>query len=170
VSSLGTRDATALVGLTAVLEGHLLTGHLDPHVVDHLVNWLRSAGVLGPTDGPPELRLLLGDLNQRLRYALGEYDEPPAPATGQVDQRFGFAERSAALAFAESVSDPATEPIEVDGRAYDGEVHWQVAVRTSELPLSADFDAHVRRLCALAAEHGGRYGGWDGVPGGLSPR
>jgi regulator of RNase E activity RraB len=48
----------------------------------------------------------------------------------------------------------------VDGRAYDGDVGWQVAVRTSELPLSAEFDTQVRQLRALAAEHGGTYGGW----------
>jgi hypothetical protein len=57
--------------------------------------------------------------------------------------------------------------VEVDGRAYDGEVRWQVAVRTSELPLSAAFDAQVDRLRSLAAEHGGTYGGWAG---GVSPR
>jgi hypothetical protein len=157
-------EATALIGLTAVLEAHLLAGDLDRHVVDDLISWLRSAGVLDPTDGPPQLHLLLADLTQRLRYALGEYDEPPAPATGQVDHHLGFADEAAARDFAAAL-DVGSDPVGVDGLAYDGAVRWQVAVRTSELPLSAAFDAHVRRLRDLAAEHGGTYGGWGSVPG-----
>ena len=77
MTSDGARDATALIGLTAVLEGHLLAGDLDPHLVGHLVRWLRSAGVLDATAGTPELRVLLANLNQRLRFALGEYGDPP---------------------------------------------------------------------------------------------
>jgi hypothetical protein len=132
-------------------------------VVDHLVRWLRSAGVLEAADGPPALRLALSNLNHRLRYAAGEYDHPPPPRAGQVDQYLGFASEPAARAFAEAVrtqGEPVADPVEVDGRAYDGEVRWQVAVRTTELPLSAEFDAQVRRLRSLAADHGGTYGGW----------
>jgi hypothetical protein len=157
---LDRRDAVALIALTAVLEAHLLADDLDPHVVGHLAGRLRA-------DGPPELRLALADLTQRLRYALGEYDRPPAPDTGQVDHLLGFGTHPAARAFAEAVGDSADEPVEVDGRAYDGAVRWQVAVRTPELPLSAAFDAQVDRLRSLAAEHGGTYGGWAG---GVSPR
>jgi hypothetical protein len=160
---LDRRDAVALIGLAAVLEAHLLAGDLDPHVADHLG---RRLG----TDGPPELRLALGDLTQRLRYALGEYDQPPAPDTGEGNHLLGFATRKAARAFAEAVGDSAEAPLEVDGPAYDGAVRWEVAVRTSELPLSAAFDAQVDRLRSLAAEHGGTYGGWGSLPGGVSPR
>ena len=148
-------DATALIGLTAVLEAHLLAGDLDPHLVDHLTRRLHA-------DGPPELRLALADLNQRLRYALGEYADPPVAATGQVDHHLGFADEAAARAFAGAVGDSAAEPVEVDGSASDGAVRWQVAVRTSELPLSAAFDAQLDRLRSVAAEHGGSYGGWAG--------
>ena len=157
------RDALALIGLTAVLGGHLLAGDLDPHLVDHLA---RRLG----TDGPPELRLALGDLTERLRYALGEYDQPPVPDTGEGNHLLGFATQETALAFAETVGDSGAAPVEVDGLAYDGAVRWEVAVRTSELPLSAAFDAQVDRLRALAAEHGGTYGGWGSLPGGVSPR
>lgn len=51
----------------------------------------------------------------------------------------------------------------MDGRAYDGDVGWQVAVRTEEPPLTAAFDRHVLRLAALAGPHGGSYGGWGSV-------
>ena len=152
------QDADALIGVTAVLEGHLIAGQLDPEVVGRL-----GARLVGPGAGPAELRVALANLNQRLRYVLGEYDEPPAPGTGEVEQHFGFASESAALAFAEAVPSAGT-PVAVDGRAYDGDVSWQVAVRTAELPLSAGFDLVRQRLRALAAEHGGQDGGWGTPP------
>jgi len=160
---LGQRDAAALVGLLAVLEGHLITGDLDRHVIDHLNSRLRIDGLVGRDAGPAELRLALADLNHRVRYALGEYDEPPAPGTGEVEQYFGFSLRSDAQAFTEAVPSAGT-PVAVDGRAYDGDVGWQVAVRTTALPLSAEFDLVQQRLRALAAAHGGRDGGWGNAP------
>jgi hypothetical protein len=160
---LGQQDAAALIGVAAVLEGHLLAGDLNPHVVDSLNRHLQSAGLVESGAGPAQLRLALANLNQRLRHVLGEHDQPPAPDTGQVDQYFGFASEAAAQAFAEAARtqrESASSPVAVDGGAYDGEVRWQVAVRTVELPLSVEFDHHVQRLRALAAGHGGSYGGW----------
>ena len=165
---LGAQDAAALVEVAAVLEGHLLSGGMDPHLVDSLNRHLQRVGLVGSGAGPAGLRLALADLNQRLRHALGEQDEPRAPDTGQVDQYVGFASVTAAHAFVESArarGESAVPPVAVDGAAYDGEVRWQVAVRTAELPLSTEFDDHVARLRALAAEHGGIHGGWGSAAG-----
>jgi hypothetical protein len=156
-----------MIGVAAVLEGHLVVGDLDPHVVDSLNRHLQSAGLVESGAGPAELRLALADLNQRIRHVLGEHDAPPVPDAGQVDHYFGFAPEAAAQAFVEAArarGEPAAPPVAVDGRAYDGEVSWQVAVGTAELPLSVEFDDHVQRLGALATgRHGGTYGGW-GTP------
>ena len=93
----------------------------------------------------------------------GEYDEPPAPDTGQVDLYVGFAAEADAQAFAAAVS--ADGPVPVSSRSYDdGTVRWQVAVRSTTLPLSAEFDAERGRLLTLAAEHDGRPGGWGSPP------
>jgi hypothetical protein len=163
---LGQRDAASLVGVLAVLEGHLLTGDLDPHVVEHLAR--RVLPEHPGTAGPAELRLALSDLNHRLRYVLGEYAEPPLLGTGQVALHVGFANEAAARAFADTArtaGERVAAPVQVDGRAYDdGSVGWQVDVRTTGLPLSAGFDAHVERLRRLAAEHGGHDGGWSTTP------
>jgi hypothetical protein len=162
---LGDKDAEALIGVMAVLEGHLAAGDLDPRVIAHL-----STRVVGPDAGPAELRVALSDLNHRLRSVLGEHDEPPAPGTGPVDLYVGFASEAAARAFTEAVPS-AGSPAAVDGRSYDDEtVRWQVAVRSTTLPLSAEFDLERGRLLALAAEHGGRDGGWGSPPPpGLTP-
>ena len=160
------RDAAALIGIAAVLEGHLLSGELDPLLAAALVRHLHEAGLVEGDAGPADLRLALANLNQRIRYANGELEGPPAPDTGEANQYFGFPDRTAAEAFAESAAardEAAAAPVPVDGRAYDGDVGWQVAVRTTELPLSVAFERHVLRLAALAGEHGGSYGGWGSV-------
>jgi hypothetical protein len=153
------QDAEALIGMLAVLEGHLINGDLDAHVVQRL-----SERLVGPRAGAAELRVELGNLNQWLRYALGEHDEPPTTDSGVVDVYVGFAALPDARAFAASVPS-AGAPVPVDGRSYDDEaVRWQVAVRSTTLPLSAAFEAERVRLLALAAEHGGHEGGWGGPP------
>ena len=157
-NALGRRDAEALIGLLAVLEGHLVAGHLGPHVADSL-----SERLVGPGAGAAELRVALSSLNQRMRYVLGEYDQPPTPDSGRVDLYVGFAAEDSARAFTAAVPG-AGDPVAVDGRSYDDEtVRWQVAVRSTTLPLSAEFDLERGRLLALAAERGGRDGGWGGA-------
>jgi hypothetical protein len=153
------QDAEALVGMLAVLEGHLINGDLDAHVVHRL-----SERLVGPGAGAAELRVALGNLNQRLRYALGEHDEPPTPNAGLVDLYVGFTDMADARAFVEAVPG-AVDPVACDGRSYDDEtVRWQVAVRSTTLPLSAEFEAERGPLLALAAEHRGSYGGWGTPP------
>jgi hypothetical protein len=156
---LDERDAEALIGVMAVLEGHLVAGDLDPHVVGSL-----SERLVGPGAGAAGLRVALSNLNHRLRYVLGEYDDPPTPDSGQVDLHVGFAAEEAARAFTEAVPS-AGAPVAVDGRSYDDEsVRWQVAVRSTALPLSAEFDTERARVLALAAERDGRDGGWGSPP------
>ncbi|MCU1667812.1 MAG: hypothetical protein JWP40_739 [Blastococcus sp.] len=126
---LSRQDAAALIGVAAVLEGALLTGEMDPHLVGSLNRHLHKAGLVGPGAGAPELRLALADLNQRIRYVLGEYADPPVPGTGEADQFFGFASRAAASSFAAaagSLGEAAAPPVAVDGRAYDGDVNGGV--------------------------------------------
>jgi hypothetical protein len=149
--------------MLAVLEGHLLTGDLDPHVTGRL-----GERLVGPGTGPAELRVALANLGQRLRYVLGEYDEPRARDTGLVDLHVGFVAEDSAHAFLAAVraeGRTATGPVALDGRPYDDDsVRWQGAVRSTTLPLSAEFDVERRRLLALAAQHGGQAGGWGAPP------
>ena len=73
-------DVSALIGLVAVLEGEL-TADLDsdrvPDWAAHLARRLTGDGLLAPGAGNRELRQALNDLNHRLRYVHGEYDEEP---------------------------------------------------------------------------------------------
>ena len=71
------RDLAALIGLLALLEGGLMAGELPEHLSARVRDRLERVGLLGVGATERELRQSLFDLNHRLRYALGEYEEPP---------------------------------------------------------------------------------------------
>ena len=73
------RDAKALIGLLAIVEGEATAFQLDADLVDHLSRRFASVGLVVDGASDREFRQALNDLNHRLRYALGEYDEPPQP-------------------------------------------------------------------------------------------
>ena len=67
------RDLEALIGILAVFEGELQSGAMTPYLAGRLRDRLERTGLVA-ADGPePEVRRALGDLNQRLRRALGEW-------------------------------------------------------------------------------------------------
>ena len=74
------RDLAALIGLLAALEGELMAGEVAQHLSDRIRHRLQSVAVLEPGGSERDLRQSINDLNHRLRYALGEYDEPPSPS------------------------------------------------------------------------------------------
>ena len=66
------QDAAALIGILAVLEGEIAAQHVDEQAVDHLRRRLADDGLItGPE--PDDLPAAIEALNQRLRFALGEY-------------------------------------------------------------------------------------------------
>ena len=73
------RDVAALIGLLAVLEGEVAVepgGNEVPEWARPLARRLSVDGLLPPDVNRRQLRQGLNDLNHRLRYVLGEYDEP----------------------------------------------------------------------------------------------
>lgn len=73
------QDLAGLIGLLAVLEGEIWAGEVSPHLRSRIARRMARAALVGPGPTERELRQAISDLNQRLRYALGEYDEPPSP-------------------------------------------------------------------------------------------
>jgi hypothetical protein len=73
------RDAQALIGLLAVVENEAMNDQLDVGLRNHLSRRLASVGLMTDAADSRQLRQALNDLNHRLRYALGEYEEPPTP-------------------------------------------------------------------------------------------
>ncbi len=76
---VGPADVTALIGVCAVLEGHLMGGR--DRLADlsrHLGDRLTDDGLMVAGGDERAVRQAINDVNQRLRYAQGEYPEPPA--------------------------------------------------------------------------------------------
>ena len=71
------RDAAVLIGITAILEGEIWAGSFDEHTARKVAERFAQAGLLAGDYDQRDLRQALADLNQRLRYAKGEYDSPP---------------------------------------------------------------------------------------------
>jgi hypothetical protein len=69
----------ALIGLLALLEGELMAGGVPERLSRRIGDLLERVGLVGAGGTERDLRQSISDLNHRLRYALGEYDEPPQP-------------------------------------------------------------------------------------------
>jgi len=70
------RDAGLLIGVLAILETNILADALDDAVFRKVRQRLQRAGMLDHRADEREVRQALSNMNHRLRYALGEYDEP----------------------------------------------------------------------------------------------
>jgi hypothetical protein len=73
------RDLSALIGLLAVIEGELMVGEVSRHLAGGIRDRLERVELLEPGGTERDLRQSINNLNHRLRYALGEYGEPPRP-------------------------------------------------------------------------------------------
>ena len=109
--------------------------------------------------------MALSNLNHRLRTCSVSTTSRRAPDPGQVDLYFGFAAESAAQAFAEAVPS-AGRTGAVDGRSYDDDTVALAGRRPLDDAARSrpSSTSSARRLLALAAERGGRDGGWGTPP------
>ena len=73
------QDVAALIGLLAVIEGEIVVGEVPPHLSNRIRRRLERETLLPPNGTERDLRQAIGDLNHRLRYALGEYGDQPPP-------------------------------------------------------------------------------------------
>ena len=71
------RDAAVLIGILGILEGEIWAGSFDGQTAGKIAERFGQQGLLAGDYDQRDLRQALGDLNQRLRYAAGEYDSPP---------------------------------------------------------------------------------------------
>lgn len=68
-----------MIGLLSVLEGALMLGQVPQHLAERIGRRLHDADPIEPYGTERDLRQAINNMNHRLRYALGEYEEPPSP-------------------------------------------------------------------------------------------
>jgi hypothetical protein len=61
------------------LEGAIWVGQLDERTTGKVADRFVRQGLLGADHDQRDLRQVISDMNQRIRYAAGEYDTPPSP-------------------------------------------------------------------------------------------
>jgi hypothetical protein len=71
------RDAEVLIGILAILEGAIWGGSLDAWTTSKVAERFVQQGLLAAGHDEHELRQAINDMNQRLRYAAGEYGSLP---------------------------------------------------------------------------------------------
>jgi hypothetical protein len=72
------RDANVLIGILAILEGVIWGGQLDEQTTSKVAERFVQQGLLDADHDQHDLRQAINDMNQRIRYAAGEYDTPPS--------------------------------------------------------------------------------------------
>src|SRR5215469_1483507 len=83
------RDAEVLIGILAVLDGVIWGGSLDKWTTSKVAERLLQQSLLTADHNRDEVHQALNDLNQRLRYAVGEYDSlPSSPACPCLEGRW----------------------------------------------------------------------------------
>jgi Regulator of ribonuclease activity B len=165
---LSRQDAAALIGILTTLEGELVAGDVADELLRTLVRSMRNDGVLpAGWEDRAGLRKALSDLNQRVRYTLGEYEELPEPDDGMVHHYVGFDEATGAEAFIEGMTELGLPAQQIRSDPAEPEP-VQVMVSTGEILLSRAFDRRDEQIRAVAHQTGGHYIGWGGAPPGLS--
>jgi hypothetical protein len=71
------RDAEVLIGIVAVLDGVIWGGSLDEWTTSKVAERLVQQGLLTADHNRNDVHQALDNLNQRLRYTVGDYDSPP---------------------------------------------------------------------------------------------
>jgi hypothetical protein len=70
-------DANVLIGVLAILEGAIWADDLDQWTTTKVAERFVQQGLLAADHNQRDLRQAITDMNQRLRYAAGEYESPP---------------------------------------------------------------------------------------------
>jgi hypothetical protein len=153
-------DLEAIFGALAVVHGNLLADQLPPDLVRQLLNRLTRHGPLPEGASPGELNALLGDLCQRMHWAMspeyGDYPEPmPRRTTYYLDIPDGEIDActTALINLGGQVSrhriDDATDPSA-----------GHIAAAFPDLPPDPSHHARVAQLSTLAHRHGGELAGF----------
>ena len=152
-------DVHALFDVVVNIYAALFTGSMPPDMVSNVTRRMVADGFLPADASAGELAAAIGDLVQRLHYAMGSYDVLPAPSPREVWHSVsGPTEQAGAAcrdAFVELGSPAAVlSEVEPDG--------WEVLACFLELPPDSSFDGRVMQLEAVAQRHGDLYTGSQG--------
>ncbi|BCJ48288.1 hypothetical protein GCM10010168_26480 [Actinoplanes ianthinogenes] len=146
-------DLAAIFGVLVVVHGDLHAEQLDPDLTAHLIRRLSEHGPLPAGASPGELNALLGDLCQRLHWAMGVGEDYPEPSPRVVTYQLGMPDEEAAGAVARQLSADGGTVTTVPSSASS----WLVEATFPDLVPSAGHRHRTDYVTMLAEQHGGSY-------------
>lgn len=155
------RDVELLIGIVAKLAGDLCSRDADQRTTERYAKRFVEAGLLtrdsaGHLPSAGKVVLALEDLIQRLRYAHGEYEEPPLPLPDFVAHVLELPSEEAARGCQDAL--PGGQVRDAEIRYGDG-AGWLLFAYYPELPPDRSFHERVAALQRTASTHRGRYSG-----------
>lgn len=159
-----------LLTLFSQLDGALRGGGIDDELVDMLASTCVKAGLLDlaasgelPTAG--RVAVAMGNLIERFRYALGEYEEQPASIAEGTEHHLVFSTPDSA----QRSADELVDAVDVRILPYP-QGGWIVGAVYPEIAPDPGFRHREQALSATAERLGGGYAGGGGVPTPIQPR
>lgn len=143
-----------MLGIVIVLEAKVMSGEADNELLESLESRLSSSELVSNSQGDrvPHLRSALAELNNRLRYALGEVDTPELRicATRHVIE---VPHREALAQCEDEISrlGPLLTEVESLGN------RWRLHVDLVGIRPGARTEAHETALRGIAERCSGRY-------------
>lgn len=155
------RDVELLIVIVAKLAGDLYSRDADQRATERFAKRFVEAGLLrsdsdGQLPSAGKVVLALEDLIQRLRYAHGEYDEPPSPLPDFIAHVLELPSEEAARGCQDALPSGRVRDAEI---RHGGQEGWLLFASYPELPPDRDFHERVAELQRIAGTHGGRYSG-----------
>lgn len=178
--SLPKSDYRAILGIVSTTSGYLMANELPADLTDSLIRWLAERGPLEEGASAGDLNLLLGDLAQRMHWAMSDEDVPypaPSPRRNTFHLEVPAAavqsciDALAAIGGTGIRTEPGptgswtTRPTGPNGELerYSTDIPGSRTVLVDFADLSPDpaYRERVRELDALAGRWGGRFLGSD---------
>jgi hypothetical protein len=151
------QDVLSLFDILVVLLGQLSLGQVPDHLTERVILRLSRDGLLPREASVGQLRLIVADLVERLRFAMGDYASYPAPVPRLTRHDMSVPTHDAAQACRSELMQWGALAVEIS-KAADGTV-WQVQASFPELVPDPSYARRVAQLQDLAAEQGGEYHG-----------
>lgn len=159
-------DVQVLIGIVATVTGQLLGGDLDARTSEKFAKRFVDVGLLGPElDGSlpsaGKVAVALEDLVQRLRYASGDYEEPPTALPDVVAHVLELPSQEAALNCQDALPSGQVQDAVI---RYEDDGGWLLFAFYPELPPDPRFNEREQALRQTVERFGGRYSGSQGGP------
>jgi hypothetical protein len=149
------RDVHALFDVVVVFLGQLEAGEATPELTTRMIRRLAGNGFLATDASEGELAAVVGDLCQRLHYAMGAHDTLPEPSLRETTYTLVLPTEKAARACDGEVTTLGA----LDSSVSVGDHGWHLLATFPDVAPDSTFRDRVVQLEALARRHGGRYAG-----------